>query len=140
MTNLAMTVTSDTEIDIVGFPETQWTVPAAEAISAGNAVRFDATTGKFTKANGTDATEANLYGIATRTVAAGEALTAVRRGVLDGFAISALNFGAPIYLSDTDGLLADSAGTVSTIVGRVIPGTSTTLGTAFDRLLFVNLA
>jgi hypothetical protein len=140
MADIALTTASDTEIDIVGFPETQLTVPAAEAISAGNAVRFDATTGKFTKANGTTTTEANIYGIATRTVAAGEAVTAVRRGVLDGFALSGRDFGAPIYLSDTDGALGETAGTVSTIVGRVIPGTSTTLGTTFDKLLFVNLA
>ncbi len=139
MADIALTTANDREIDIVGFPETQLTLVAAEAILAGQAVRID-TTGKFTLAKGTDATEAAIYGIATRTVAAGEAVTAVRKGVLDGLNISGDAYWAAIYLSDTDGTLAQGAGTVSTIVGRVIPGTSTTLGTAYDKLLFVNLS
>jgi hypothetical protein len=115
----------------------QATLVAAEAISAGAPVRID-TNGKFTNANGTTTTENRAYGVATKTVAAGEALTAIRKGVLDGFTISQA-YDAIIYLSDTDGRLADAAGTVSTVVGRVIPGTSTTLGTAYDKLLFVDL-
>ena len=35
--------------------------------------------------------------------------------------------------------LADAAGTVSTTVGRVIPATATITGTAYDKLLFVDL-
>lgn len=119
--------------------ETQMTLPAAEAITAGNAVRLDTSSGKFTKSNAANAGEARVYGIATRTVAAGEALTAVRKGVLDGFDLSGLNYDAAIYLSDTDGTLADAHGTVTLEVGRVIPGTATTLGTAFDKLLFLDL-
>lgn len=115
----------------------QATLPAAEAITAGQAVRIDTTTGKFTKANGTSAAEANHYGIATRTVAAGEALTALRWGVLDGLDLSGLDYSDPVYLSNTDGTLADAAGTVATLIGRVIPGTAITLGTALDKLLAV---
>ena len=58
---------------------------------------------------------------------------------MDGFDVSALAWDADIYLSDTDGRIADAAGTVSTKVGRVIPGTATTLGTAYDKILFVDL-
>lgn len=118
---------------------TQATLPAAEAIEAGAAVRIDATTGKFTGANGTDATEGAIYGIATKSVPAGMGVTAIRRGVLDGFDVSGLDYWDPVYLSDTDATLGDTAGTVSVVVGRVIPAHATTLGTAADKLLFVDL-
>lgn len=117
----------------------QMTLPAAEAIVAGAPVRLDTTNGKFTNANATVAAEARVYGIATKTAAAGESLTAIRKGVMDGFDLSALAWDADIFLSDTDGCIADAAGTVSTKIGRVIPGTATTLGTAYDKLLFVDL-
>jgi hypothetical protein len=71
-------------------------------------------------------------------VAAGETVTALKVGVLDGFTFSQA-YDAAIYVSDTDGRLGDAAGTVSKIAGRVIPGTSTTLGTAYDKLLSVEL-
>ena len=116
----------------------QATLVAAEAITAGNAIRID-TNGKFTKANGTTTTENRIYGIATKTVAAGMPVTGVRKGVIDGFDVSGSAYDAIVYLSDTDGTLGTTAGTVSTIVGRVIPGTSTSLGTAYDKLLFVDL-
>lgn len=117
----------------------QMTLPAAEAIIAGAPVRLDTANGKFTNANATNANEARIYGIATKTVAAGEALTAIRKGVMDGFDVSALAWDADIYLSDTDGRIADAAGTVATKVGRVIPGTATTLGTAYDKMVFIDL-
>jgi len=118
----------------------QMTLPAAEAITPGAPVRIDTTTGKFTAANGTAAGEARVWGIATgkRAIPAGWPVTAVRRGVLDGFTFSQA-YDAAIYLSDTDATLADAAGTVSTVVGRVIPATATTTGTAYDKLLSVEL-
>lgn len=115
----------------------QKTLVAAEAISAGAPVRID-TAGKFTNANATTTTENRIFGIATRTVAAGEPLTAIRIGVLDGFTFSQA-YDAIIYLSDTDGRLADAAGTVSTIVGRVVPGTANSIGSNPDKVLFVDL-
>ena len=117
----------------------QMTLPAAEAITAGNAVRLDTSTGKFTKANGSSTTENRIYGIATKTVAAGMPVTAIRKGVMDGIDISGMAYDAVVYLSDTDGTLGTTAGTQSTVVGRVIPGTGVTTGTALDKLLFVDL-
>jgi len=116
----------------------QHTAKAAEAISAGAPVRFDTTTGKYTNANGTAAGEARVFGIATATVAAGGNLTAIRKGILDGFTFSQA-YDAAIYLSDTDGRLADAAGTVSVVVGRVISAFGQVIGTAADKLLFVDL-
>lgn len=130
------------ELDIVGVPIDQMTLPAAEALTAGNAVRIVPSStgaGKWTKANATDLTEGRVWGIVTRTVIAGETVTAVRNGILDGFDIAALDYGAPLYLSDTDGTIADSYGTVDVLVGRVVPGTAVSLGTAYDRLLKVEI-
>lgn len=87
------------------------------------AVRYH-TDGTVTPANGTTTTEAAFQGIATvESDRVGQAITVVRKGILDvGEALAALAIGAKVYLSDTDGLFADAAGTVSTIVGEVIPG------------------
>lgn len=117
----------------------QMTLPAAEAIDAGQPVRIDTTSGRFTLANATAAAEARVYGLATRSVQAGEPVTAIRKGVIDGVDLASLDYDAAIYLSNTDGTLADAAGTVSVVVGRVIPGTATRLGTGYDKLLFVDL-
>ena len=124
------------KIDIVESIH-QMTLPATEAIVAGAPVRIH-TDGKFTNANGTDTTENDLYGIATVSAAAGEPVTAVRRGVLDGFTFSQA-YNAPIYVADTDGRLGDAAGSASKVVGRVIPAWSQRLGTAADKILSVEL-
>lgn len=118
----------------------QMTLPAAEDIVPGAPVRLDTASGKFTNANGTSAAEARVWGIAvgTHTILAGMPVTAVRSGVLDGFNFSQA-YDAPIYASDTDGRLGDAAGTVSLVVGRVIPATGELLGNAFAKLLSVEL-
>ncbi len=117
----------------------QVTLPAAEAIVAGAPVRIDTSSGKFTNSNGTSTAEARTFGIATRTVAAGMPVTAIRKGVLAGFNLDTPAFDADVFVSNTDGRLADAAGTVSRIVGRVLGATATTTGHAFDKLLFVDL-
>ena len=117
----------------------QHTAPAAEAIVAGATVRLDTSNGKWTNSNGTTAPEARVWGIATRTVAAGENLTCIRRGKMDGFDLTAQAYDAAIYVSDTDGRLGDAAGTVSVVVGRVISAWSQRLGTAADKILSIEL-
>ena len=116
------------------------TAPLAESLAVGDMVRLDTSTGKFTGANASSAGEARQYGMLVSKDGAGAVGTAIRKGVVDGFALSALDYDAPVYLSDTDKTIADAAGTVTTaIVGRVIPGFATTLGTAADKLLFIDL-
>lgn len=146
MANIALqarvSAKSRPELDIVGVPIDQMTLPAAEALTAGNAVRIVPSStgaGRWTKANASDLTEGRVWGIATRTVVAGEAVTAVRNGILDGFDVASLAYGDPLYLSDTDGTIADSYGTVDVLIGRIVPGTATTLGTAYDRLVKVEI-
>lgn len=117
----------------------QLTLPAAEAIVAGAPIRLDVATGRWTNSNGTLAAEARTKAIATKSVQAGEGLTGIQGGIMDGFDLSALAYDAAVYASDTDGRLGDVAGTVSVVVGRVVPGFATTLGTAADKMLEVNL-
>lgn len=117
----------------------QYTLPAAEAIVAGAPIRLDTTTGNWTNSNGTTAPEARVLAVATKTVAAGEALTGICKGVMDGFNLDSQAYDLPIFVSDTDGRLGDAAGTVSTVLGRVIPGTAHTIAVGHDKLLRVNL-
>jgi len=132
--------TPDSQVNIVESIE-QMTLPAAETITPGQAVRIDTAAGKFTKSNGTTADEARTYGVATgwKDIVAGEPVTAVKRGVLDGCGVTGLAYDAAVYVSDTDGALADAAGTVSKVAGRVIPSWSQMLGTSPDKLLLVDL-
>jgi hypothetical protein len=112
------------------------TAPASVAIAAGLPIQIT-TTGKWIIALGTTAAAARRPYIATRTVLAGEALTGLRQGVMDGWDLTALAYNAPVYLSDT-GTVADAAGTVATILGYVGPGWAQQLGTAADKILMVN--
>jgi hypothetical protein len=116
-------------------PADQKSLPAAEAITAGAGVRLDTTNGRWTNSNASTAAEARTWGVAMRTVVAGENLTAVRNCILDGYDLSALAYDQAVFVSNTDGRLADAAGTVSAIAGRVVPGPATTLGTAYDKVL-----
>lgn len=119
----------------------QMTLPCDEAITAGQAVRLNTSTGKFTKANATTAAESAVYGIATKTTAANMPVTAIRHGVVTGHDLSGLGgFWSPVYLSDTDGALADAAGTLDLVIGRVISTSGVTIGTAYDRLLMVDFS
>lgn len=135
MANIALTTAG--RVEVVESLE-QMTLLAAEDTTAGAPVRID-TDGKFTNSNASSTTEARTYGIATRTVKAGMPLTALHRGVMDGFALSGLAYDAAVSLSDTDGRVADATGTVNVTIGRVVPGTATTLGTSPDKLLLVEV-
>ncbi len=114
--------------------ERQITAPAIEAIDAGEWVRIDTSSGKLALGNGTDAAESRDGFISLTTAIAGETVTAVGKGSIIevGDALAALTYDDDIYLSDTDGTLADSAGTVSKIVARVFPAFGATTA---DKLL-----
>ena len=120
-----LTISAD-DVRVVKRSElTQLTAPAGEAINAGQYCRWNTSTGKFELGNGSSSGEVGDGFIAEKTVAVGETLTAHKGPgvILDlGAALDGLNYAAPVYLSDTDGTLADSAGTVSTVVGKVVPG------------------
>lgn len=139
MADIALTTAA--QVSIVESIE-QLTAPASEAITPGAPVRFVTSTGRFANANATTAAEGRIYGIATgkRAWAAGETLTAVRIGVLDGFTLAG-DYGSSVYASDTDARLADAPGAALNIpIGMVVPGFANLLAASADKMLAVNLS
>lgn len=120
----AISITTSAVRVVKRADEHQHTAPAGEAFTAGQYVRQDPSTGKIVLGNATSAAEVGDGFIAENSAAIGDPATCHKGPViLDvGDALSALNYGASVYLSDTDGTLADVAGTVSTVVGKVIAG------------------
>ena len=118
----------------------QYDVPASEIFETGEAVRFD-TNGNCTPGNASTTVENVVFGIATRNAERiGRAITVLEDGILDvGEALASLAFGDLVYLSDTDGLLADTAGTTTVVMGKVVPGWSVASysGAPADKLLRV---
>lgn len=117
----------------------QMTLPAAEELEAFEVVRID-TNGKFAKASASVAGTADAWGVTTRAVKANYAVTAVRLGVVGGVDVSSLDYGAPVYLSDTAGAAADVAGTVSKQIGVVVPVHGNERGAAADKLVMVQIS
>lgn len=115
----------------------QFDLPEAEALAPGNAVRINTTDGKATGANGTTLAEAACVGVIAEEDEAGAVVTIIKQGLLDvGEALAALDYGDPVYLSDTDKTLADAAGTVEKEIGYVAPGWGATTA---DKLLRVHI-
>ena len=115
----------------------EFTAPAEEALSAGDVVRLNTTTGYITHAKDTGAAEARVAGILLNTVAANRTGTVLRTGIVDmGDILGDLDYDADVYLSATDGLLADAGVGTSKIVGTVFPGFGNTTP---DKLLRVDL-
>ena len=107
------------------------------ALTAGVAVRVDATTGKWIKGDGNDSAGFKYYVTFTSAddestlTAARDAIIDLGRGVLDS-----ANFGVPVYVSDTAGELTLTSGESSStiIIGYVVPQWS---GGTVNRLLRV---
>lgn len=119
MADLSITAADVAPVQIIE----QFTAPAGEAIDAGEMAFPDGTTGKLGLS---DASTQPLLGygmgLALKSVAADEALTIVKKGVVYlGAALAGLSYDDPVYSSDTAGKLADAAGTVAKIVGYVVP-------------------
>ena len=104
-----------TELTISEIRVIEWgdeaTAPTDETLAAGDACRFDVTDGQLTAANGTTATEASFFGLVT-SVDAGQIATAAGNGSLVtlGTALASINYGAYVYLDDTDKKLTDTSG------------------------------
>lgn len=137
----------------VGNGHEQETFEAAEQINVGQVFRIDTSTGKATKGNATAVGESGiaagaavarevptfqLYLCIDQARQAGNPVTGLRKGKVDGFELSALSYGQRVYLSDTDGALGDAAGTVPLAVGRVMPRPLTGTPTVQDKVLSVD--
>lgn len=138
MANLTITAADVAAIEVFE----QVTLPAAEAIDAGEVVRMDTSTGRATLSNATDAAEGRAIGVALRSVTAGLPVTIVKRGILDvGDALASEDYDEALLLSDTDGKIDDGDGspTTSVQVGRVYPIFAAGSLTA-DKALFVDIS
>lgn len=128
-----LTISSCTIVEEIRYFES----PAGEAIAAGEYTRHNTTSGKAELGNASSAGEVGvLGGLATGTGAsAGQTVHVVVEGVLDvGDALDSLTFDDLVYLSNTNATLADAAGTVSTVLGTVVPGWA--YGSTADKLLY----
>lgn len=101
---------------------------AGEAITAGQAVYLDGTTRKALIADANVAGKQQFRGIAMKTVGAGQAVSVLKKGLVEGFDLSGLAGDAIAYLSDTAGALADAASVTKTVnCGRVVALTDANL-------------
>ncbi len=103
----------------------QFDAPAAEAFDF-EALRRDSG-GGVTPANASSAAEAAFVGMPTvKATRVGQAVTVVEEGLLDvGDALDAMAFGAPVYLSVTDGTLTDTNPATDEIQTVTITGSPT---------------
>lgn len=137
MTNLTITASDVALVKVDDL--TKDVRPAGEALSAGEAVRVDTSTGHWTPGNAAAVAESRVRGIAVKSAYyANEPISVAGDGaVLDlGDALDALAYDARVWLSDTDGLLADTPGTFPVQVGRVVPAFGATTP---DKLLKVEI-
>lgn len=120
--------------------ERQLTLIAGEDILPGSIVRIEPATGKFVLANAADAANSRAYGVVVggKVGLAGFPITALRQGLVAGFEVDDA-FDADIYLSDTPGAIANSAGTVSTPLGRVVPGGGNSLSAPNAKLIMFEI-
>lgn len=93
---------------------------AAEAITAGQPVYFVAASGKVGLADANGSGTIQFRGVALTTVAAGSAVSVLKKGHVYGYTITSLNYDAILYLSNTAGSFADSAGGTTVNCGRVV--------------------
>lgn len=100
-------------------------VPAV-ALTAGQATYLNSS-GKAALATAAAAGTVKTGGIALETAGVRQGVSILRRGKVGGFAVSALAYGALIYSADAAGGLADTAGTSSQVVGKVVPMSDTDL-------------
>lgn len=117
-------------LPVEGEPSEKWEQASGAVITPGQVVRQDTTTGKWVLANATSTGNAGKPFIAfARSNVANLGVIAMRRGYLFlDTGLDSLAPGALIYLSDTDGGLSTTAGTVSVILGFVMMLYITTSG------------
>ena len=102
------------------YPEKALTVQktCAEAITAGQAC-FQDTAGKAQLADANAAGEQQTRYLALQDGAAGQSISFLIMGHVEGFTLTSQAYDAPIYQSDTTGALADAAGSLEVPVGIV---------------------
>lgn len=111
----------------------QDTHPAGVVLTAGNLVKLSST-GLWALAVAADT---GTY-LVIKSVAAGRPVTGIKKGVVDGFALSALAYGAKLY-SHADSVPDTATSTGALILGEVISAHSNMTGTDADKLFRVEM-
>lgn len=106
------------------FPNSPSTIvrshTSLEAITAGQAVYLDPTTGKVGLCDGNASGKKQFYGIALYSHGADEAIQIQTDGEIYGFTLTG-DYGAIIYVGDTAGVLDTATGTTAIQVGKIVP-------------------
>lgn len=129
MADIALTAA---QIAVV-FPDKAQIFPfvAAETITAGQ-VCFVDTAGKLQKADANVSNEQQARVLALNGGGAGQAIDGLKEGHVYGFTITQA-YDAPVFLSDTVGVIADAAGTLTVPLGIIAPLTD---GPTITKVLF----
>lgn len=93
----------------------------SETVTVGQAVYLVASTGKWGLADANAAGKQQFRGIALGGGGANQAISILKEGHVYGYSLSGMNYDDIAYLSDTAGALADAAGTMEVVTGRVVP-------------------
>ena len=132
MTDLTITAVSPVKV------VKQYTGPAHEAVTVGNAGYLVAASGKLGLADANGSAPVNEpEGVFIKTaLQQNDSVTIILEGWIDvGDALSALDYGAPVFLSNTAGALADADPGAGIIMGEVWPSWGNTTA---DKILYVN--
>ena len=135
---MADLVIDDAQVAVVEIIDAA-THPTEVAVTKGQALHKDPTTGYWELADADAATPLECQAIAIKgAAAAGYAVTAISKGLIDlGDALDGLDIGAKIYPSGTPGGLADAQVGVQPAVGEVYPAYGN--ATQADKLLKVDI-
>ena len=95
-------------------------VVVAETVTAGQPLFFDSN-GKGQLADANAAGERQARCLTLEAGLANQSISCLKQGFVEGFTLTSQSFDDPIFLSDTVGVLADAAGTVTVPVGLVAP-------------------
>lgn len=92
---------------------------AAATITAGQAL-YETSAGKVDLADANGSGTLQFRGIAMNGGGAGQTIGVLKKGYCYGFTVSGVAYDAPLFLSNTAGALADTAGATSVNCGRVV--------------------
>lgn len=139
----SIAVTTAGRIHVVESIE-QMTLPAGAALLAGDTLSINSD-GKFVKGDADGAgLLSSIYGIATRSVASGEPVTGVRKGVLSGWTFGSTAYWTSVLAADTAGEITVTAGesngaSADVAIGRVIPVWTNAVTSTPEKALLLTL-
>ena len=124
---MTVIVSTEAQVELID-PASCETYPAisAVALTKGQLVYLNSS-GKYALADGASATTMKMMGVCLSTVDANRPITILKRGHMYGYTVSGMAYTALVYVSDTDGAADTAAGTVSRVIGSIVPKTDPSL-------------